>query len=257
MGALHEGHASLIRTAKLAKHPVLVTIFVNPTQFGPSEDFSRYPRTLEVDLGLAETAGADAVFVPSIGDIYPDGIDIAKRQATELALPPTANQPKLEDAGRPTHFGGVCQVVARLFDLCRPSLAHFGEKDFQQLRVITQLVELNSDRWQALKIVPCKTVREPDGLAMSSRNRYLNVTQRQDALGLWRALQVARECENLSNAEVMMRATLEQHGLDPEYAVVRSSKTLCAIDATTNSARILVAAKLGEIRLIDNAPFGN
>ncbi|MDA0214342.1 MAG: pantoate--beta-alanine ligase, partial [Planctomycetota bacterium] len=150
MGALHEGHASLIRAGAASDRPVLVTLFVNPTQFAPNEDFAKYPRTLDADLKIAEAAGASAVFVPSIEAIYPGGLANAASLAAQFSLPPIATAPRLEDAVRPTHFGGVCLVVSRLFDLCQPSLAYFGEKDFQQLRVITQMVEENSNRWKSL-----------------------------------------------------------------------------------------------------------
>ncbi len=256
MGALHEGHASLIRAGAASGRPVLVTIFVNPTQFGPNEDYARYPRTLEADLKIAESAGAAAVFVPSIEAIYPNGIETAAAQAARFPLPPIATTPRLEDAIRPTHFGGVCQVVSRLFDLCEPSIAFFGEKDFQQLQVITQMVEQDSARWKSLKIIPCPTVREPDGLAMSSRNRYLDAAQRSSALGIWQALQSAMNCSTAAEGETLMRQILDQHGLETQYAVIRSPKTLGKLEPDGKSARALIAVKLGSIRLIDNAEIG-
>ncbi|MDA1262652.1 MAG: pantoate--beta-alanine ligase [Planctomycetota bacterium] len=256
MGALHEGHASLIRAGAASDRPVLVTLFVNPTQFAPNEDFAKYPRTLDADLKIAEAAGASAVFVPSIEAIYPGGLANAASLAAQFSLPPIATAPRLEDAVRPTHFGGVCLVVSRLFDLCQPSLAYFGEKDFQQLRVITQMVEENSNRWKSLKIIPCATIREPDGLAMSSRNRYLDPSQRIAALGISRALQSVAHCSNVANGEALMRKILDQHGLETQYAVIRSEKTLCAPESGVKSARALIAAKLGAIRLIDNAIVG-
>ena len=256
MGALHEGHASLIRAGAASGRPVLVTIFVNPTQFGPNDDFARYPRTLDADLKIAEAAGASAVFIPTVESIYPSGLANAATLAAQFSLPAVATTPLLEDAIRPTHFGGVCLVVSRLFDLCEPSLAFFGEKDFQQLRVITQMVEENSSRWKSLKIIPCATIREPDGLAMSSRNRYLDPSQRTAALGISRALQSAANCSSVAAGEKSMRETLDQYGLETQYAVIRSAKTLCAAESGAKFARALIAAKLGAIRLIDNASVG-
>ena len=256
MGALHEGHASLIRAGAASGRPVLVTIFVNPTQFGPNEDFARYPRTLDPDLKIAEAAGASAVFIPSVESIYPSGLANAATLAAQFSLPAIATTPLLEDAIRPTHFGGVCLVVSRLFDLCEPSLAFFGEKDFQQLRVITQIVSENFSRWNSLQIIPCATIREPDGLAMSSRNRYLDPSQRTAALGISRALQSAANCSSVAAGEKSMRETLDRYGLETQYAVIRSEKTLCAAEAGAKSARALIAAKLGAIRLIDNASVG-
>ena len=256
MGALHEGHASLIRAGAASGRPVLVTIFVNPTQFGPNEDFARYPRTLDTDLKIAEAAGASAVFIPSVESIYPSGLANAATLAAQFSLPAIATTPLLEDASRPTHFGGVCLVVSRLFDLCEPSLAFFGEKDFQQLRVITQMVEENFARWKSLKIIPCVTIREPDGLAMSSRNRYLDPSQRTAALGISRALQSAANCSSVAAGEKSMRETLDRYGLETQYAVIRSEETLCAAEPGAKFGRALIAANLGEIRLIDNASVG-
>jgi pantoate--beta-alanine ligase len=252
MGALHEGHASLIRRAAASGLPAVATIFVNPTQFGPREDFSKYPRTLEADLRIAQAAGAVAVFVPSAEAIYPDGLESARGAAHAWPLPPAATQPRLEDAMRPGHFGGVCQVVARLFDLCRPAEAHFGEKDFQQLRVIMQMVERSEGRWGGLRVVPGPTVRERDGLAMSSRNRYLSSERRDTALGVYRALQMAMSAQRPSTAESLMRETLEQHGFEIDYAVVRDARTLMPVSGLETPCRALIAARLPEVRLIDN-----
>ena len=254
MGALHEGHASLIRrAATLADgRPTVATIFVNPTQFGPREDFSKYPRTLEADMRLAEAAGADAVFVPDVATIYPRGLAVARREADAWPLPAVAVEPRLEDAARPGHFGGVCQVVARLFDLCKPATAHFGQKDFQQLRVITEMVRGSDGRWGPLRIEAERTVREPDGLAMSSRNRYLAPDRREVALGVYRALQMAMSAQRPATAEALMRETLEQHGFEVDYAVVRDAHTLRPVTGLETPCRALVAARLPEVRLIDN-----
>jgi pantoate--beta-alanine ligase len=252
MGALHEGHASLIRRAAASGLPAVATIFVNPTQFGPREDFSKYPRTLQADLQLAEAAGAAAVFVPEASTIYPDGLDAARRASDAWPLPPAATEPRLEDASRPGHFGGVCQVVARLFDLCRPTLACFGEKDFQQLRVIEQMVERSGGRWGDLRVERCPTVRERDGLAMSSRNRYLTADRRDVALGVYRALQMAMSAQRPSTAEAIMCDTLLDHGFEIDYAVVRDASTLRPVSGLETPCRALIAARLPEVRLIDN-----
>ena len=252
MGALHDGHGSLIRRAKAHGRPVVATVFVNPTQFGPAEDFARYPRTLDHDVALAERCGADAVFAPDAALVYPDGLDAARREADAWPLPAVAREPRLEDASRPGHFGGVCQVVARLFDLARPAVAVFGEKDWQQLRVIAAMADASADRWGALRIEPGPTVREPDGLAMSSRNRYLRPEQRAQALGLVRALQMAASAQRPATAETLMRSTLEAHGLEVDYAVVRDAATLLPVHGFERPTRGLIAARLDTVRLIDN-----
>ncbi len=257
MGALHEGHGSLIRLAAATGAPTVVSIFVNPTQFGPGEDFDRYPRTLEADLDLASACGATACWIPSVEDLYPRGVDSARAEALEMALPQVATCPGLEDRCRPGHFAGVAQVVARLFDLARPGSAIFGEKDYQQLRVIESMVESDrsgENRWPNLRILRGPTVREPDGLAMSSRNRYLSEAERPQALGLSKALQVAHAAQRPATAEQLMRETLESHGLAIEYAAVRDADGLQPIEDFRRPARLLIAARLGSVRLIDNAP---
>jgi len=226
MGALHDGHGALIRRMCDRGLPVVATIFVNPTQFAPREDFAKYPRTIARDVELAEACGADAVFAPTAETVYPLGLDAARAEAAAWLLPTVASQPGLEDASRPNHFGGVCQVVARLFDLTRPALAVFGEKDFQQLRVLTDMVGASRGRWGSLLVEAAPTVREHDGLAMSSRNRYLRPEQRDQALGLVRALHAAATETDPHSAETMMRSTLEAHGLTVDYAVVRHAATL-------------------------------
>jgi len=252
MGALHEGHGSLIRQVRGRGMPVVATVFVNPTQFGPREDFGKYPRTLEHDVALAERCGADVVFAPAAEVVYPDGLEAAQQHAASWPLPAVAREPGLEDACRPGHFNGVCQVVARLFDLTRPALAVFGEKDFQQLRVLTQMVTESGGRWGALRVEPGATVREPDGLAMSSRNRYLRPEQRDQALGLVRALQMAASAQHPHTAERLMQETLADHGLAIDYAVVRDATTLLPVSSFERPTRALIAARLDTVRLIDN-----
>jgi pantoate--beta-alanine ligase len=253
MGALHAGHLALLRRAGPLARPLIVSIFVNPTQFGPGEDWERYPRTLESDLAAAAGAGAEVAFAPDVDTMYPPGGGVPVP-----ALPAVATEPKLEDAERPTHFAGVCQVVARLFDLVRPSVAVFGEKDYQQLLVITDLVRREGDRWGGLRIVGHPTVREADGLALSSRNRYLAPGERERALGLSRALQAAMAAgRDPASAEQAMQAVLAEHALEVDYAVVRDARTLMPITTWDGPARALIAARLGAVRLIDNAAIGD
>ena len=253
MGALHAGHGSLVERARADGRPVVVSIFVNPTQFGPREDYARYPRTLDADCALLEPLGAAAVFVPSVEAIYPRGLEAARQEASAITLPEVATRPGLEDACRPTHFGGLALVVGRLFDLVRPARAFFGEKDYQQLRLIEDLVAADRGRFGALEIVPCPTIREGNGLAMSSRNRYLAPEHRDAALALSRALQIAHSAQRVSTAERLMRDTLDGHGLETEYAVVRDARTLLPVTGFERPTRALIAARLGSTRLIDNA----
>jgi pantoate--beta-alanine ligase len=232
-----------------------VTIFVNPTQFGAGEDYDRYPRTFDADGALAEASGAHAVFAPAPEEIYPRGIETARTEAALINLPGVARTPGLEDSCRPGHFGGVCQVVARLFELTRPRAACFGEKDFQQLRLIEELAArpaIAPGCPSGIEIVRGTTVREHDGLAMSSRNRYLAPEQRDQALGLYRALQSCMAAQRIATAELLMRGTLEEHGLEVEYATVRRASDLMPATDFHEPTRALIAARLGSVRLIDN-----
>ena len=243
MGALHAGHLSLIETIRARTDDVVVTLFVNPAQFNDPGDLARYPRTLDADLAAAETAGATTVFAPAVDTIYPS--DSAVWQPP---LPTVARTPGLEDAHRPGHFEGVCKVVARLFDLIRPASAIFGEKDWQQMRVLESMVSDHADRWPGLEMLRGATIRESGGLAMSSRNTLLSPDQRDRALGLFRALDVADE------GEAAMRRVLDEHGLETEYAVIRDAKTLEPCEPGTHQpTRALIAARLDAVRLIDNA----
>lgn len=254
MGALHEGHAALVRQgAALARERgygagCVVTIFVNPSQFNEQADFARYPRTLEADVDLCAAAGARAVFAPSVEDVYPGGV-----RPYAGVLPPVATRPLLEDAFRPGHFAGVCQVVSRLFQLTRPAAAIFGEKDWQQLQVIRAMTRVMG---LGVEIVPGETVREADGLAMSSRNRFLKAGERDAALALSRALAAAREAETAAEAEAAMARVLEKSGARREYAVVRDADTLEPTPGGTRrgsaALRAIIAARVGDVRLIDN-----
>jgi len=253
MGALHAGHGSLVTRAAQDGRPVVVSIFVNPTQFGPNEDYARYPRTLDADCALLEPLGAAAVFVPSVDAIYPNGLAAARAESDALSLPEVATRPGLEDACRPGHFGGVALVVGRLFDLVKPGAAYFGEKDYQQLRLVQDMVSADRTRFGGLRIVPCPTIRERDGLAMSSRNRYLSSDERTAAIALARAMQVAHSAQRVETAERLMRETLDSFGLSTEYAVVRDALTLMPVAGFERPTRALIAARLGSTRLIDNA----
>lgn len=250
MGALHEGHFALIRRAAELRRPVMVSIFVNPTQFGPGEDFERYPRKLEEDLASAEAAGATVAFTPDVAMMYPPGEEIPVPP-----LPAVATKPGLEDRWRPGHLEGVAQVVARLFDLTRPSAAVFGEKDYQQLLLVKHMVAGESARWPRLEIIGHPTVREEDGIALSSRNAYLTLEQRPRAKGLHRALQSAASAQQPATAERLMMETLAAHDLEAQYAVVRDAETLMTAGSFERPTRGLIAAKLGDVRLIDNLPL--
>lgn len=245
MGALHEGHLQLIRQAKRTNQIVLVSIFVNPLQFGPNEDLDAYPRTLDADLELLRTEGVELVFAPSVSDMYPDG-------------PRTTVQPgplgaELDGNSRPTHFAGMLTVVAKLLQITHATEAYFGEKDYQQLTLIRQLVrDLNFD----VKIVAYPTVREPDGLALSSRNRYLDASERESALALSAALAAGRHAAGLGPEAVVAaaRGVLDTvDGIELDYLELRDANLGPA--PTAGNARLLVAARVGQTRLIDNAPL--
>ena len=247
MGALHSGHLSLVRLAKRRARRVVVSIFVNPTQFAPHEDFATYPRTVARDLALLAEAGVDLVWMPSAAVMYPEGF------ATRISPqgPATAG---LEDTFRPHFFGGVATVVAKLLIQCQPDIAVFGEKDYQQLRVVTQLAR---DLDLAVRIVGAPTLRERDGLAMSSRNAYLSAEERAVAPTLHRVL---RQCASEIKAGRAIGATLAEGrrvitrtGFALDYLEARHAKTLAPSRSRNDGPmRVLVAAKIGRTRLIDN-----
>lgn len=254
MGALHEGHLSLIRRAREEADahaeplPVVVTIFVNPTQFGPGEDFARYPRTFEADCAKSERSGADVVFAPEVGEVYPSGPD--SPIDPPIIIPEVARKPGLEEKSRPQFFTGVCRVVHRLFEMVQPSAAVFGEKDYQQLLTIRAMVR---DMALPIAIHSEPTMREEDGLALSSRNVYLGPAQRKRALGLSKALRAAAKESTVAAAESAMRSILLANQVEIDYAVLRDSHTLMPIESMALPARALVAGKVGPVRLIDNA----
>lgn len=246
MGALHPGHFSLVEAARAECDVVVVTIFVNPTQFGPHEDLARYPRTMEQDLQGLGRLGVELVFAPDVETMYPAG-------ATTWIEPPRVAA-DLEGACRPGHFRGVATIVLKLFQVLAADVAFFGEKDFQQCLVIRHMVR---DLLVPITLRFCPTVREADGLALSSRNRYLDAAQREQALGLSRALAAAKAAAanacDVSTIEREMASVLEAHRMDAiEYATVRDAETLEPLAELDRAAVALIAARVGATRLIDN-----
>jgi pantoate--beta-alanine ligase len=252
MGALHEGHLRLVEHCRERAGFTVVSIFVNPTQFGPSEDFERYPRTLDDDICKCRDAGVDLVFTPTRADVYPHG----ESASTFVEVPGLSHI--LEGAIRPSHFRGVTTVVAALFHMIRPDLAVFGQKDYQQQLLIRRMVQ---DLHMAVEIVTAPTVREPDGLAMSSRNRYLDPEQRRGATVLYRALEEARALvaageRDADRVRQVLQSAVESEGTARlEYAVAADAETLAELDdiAPGRPAVALLAARFGTTRLIDNA----
>ena len=246
MGALHEGHLSLLRRARAESGFVVMSLFVNPTQFGPSEDLAAYPRDEAKDAAAAESAGADVVFAPPVDEIYPHGF------ATSIHVSGVAEV--LDGAARPGHFDGVATVVTKLLHIVAPDAAYFGQKDAQQVLVVRRLVR---DLDLPVRIVACPIVREPDGLAMSSRNVYLDPAARRQASALNRALETADAAlkGGLTDAPGILaaaRAVLAEAGIEPEYLELRSPDDLHELDAVPDAALLLVAARVGAARLIDN-----
>ena len=247
MGALHEGHVSLIRLARRRATKVIVSIFVNPTQFAPTEDFKSYPRTWKADVAKLAAESVDIAWNPDVGTMYPNGF------ATRI-LPGGPAAAGLEDRFRPAFFVGVATVVGKLFSQCRPDFAIFGEKDFQQLRVVTRMA---ADLDLGVKVIGAKTVREPDGLAMSSRNIHLSPHERAPATVLFSAMQdSAKRLRNGEPIDQAMDTGAEQiaaAGLELDYFEVRHAETLAPVTSINDlPVRILVAATIGATRLIDN-----
>ena len=247
MGALHAGHMSLVDIARQQARRCVVTIFVNPTQFAPAEDLSKYPRTLAADIEKVRSAGADAVFAPAADEMYPPGFC----SSISLAGPAGSG---LEDAFRPTHFSGVATVVAKLLIQSAPEFAVFGEKDFQQLCVVRQMVR---DLDLPVDIIGAPTLRESDGLAMSSRNVFLTPADRQAAPALQQALQAAARiilAGGVMDAALRQaRTSIEAAGFKLDYLELRDAATLAPVmSAPANPCRLLAAARIGAVRLIDN-----
>ncbi len=247
MGALHEGHLSLMMLARAHAPKVAASIFVNPTQFGPREDYTKYPRPIEADLEKCRQADVDLVFLPEADQMYTPGM-------AEVVVDLPQLSSVLEGKHRPGHFRGVCQVVAKLFNIIQPDVAVFGQKDFQQFRILSAMVEALN---YPIEIVPGPTVREPDGLAMSSRNQYLSPTDREKALAISRGLFAAqaefkkgvRQTNRLITT--IQHILLEQH-LSIDYIAAVDPITLKHVDAATGPVVLAVAARVGTTRLIDN-----
>lgn len=251
MGYLHEGHISLVRKAKGLSDSVVVSIFVNPTQFGPGEDYERYPRNEERDRALLEAAGADFLFIPEVIDMYPSGY--------ETFVEVTGVSKGLCGDFRPWHFKGVTTIVAKLFNMVKPHLAVFGEKDYQQLLVIKRMVEnLNFD----IEIIPGVTVREEDGIAMSSRNAYLSASERKKANILNQSLKKGIHLFESGERKVsaILKAVRENiesvEGIKVQYVEIRDAETLEKIEEIRRPAVIALAAIVGPVRLIDNMVIG-
>lgn len=248
MGNLHPGHVSLIELAREHAERVVVSIFVNPTQFVDGEDFDNYPRTMERDTRRAKLAGADLIFAPSVETMYPYGLD----GATSITVPVISDE--FCGSFRPGHFDGVSSVVSRLFSLVQPDVAVFGQKDFQQQLVIRRLVR---DLNLPIRIVTAETVREDDGLAMSSRNQYLDDKERKIAPQLYKALQdVGKQLQagqrDFPELEEKALEQLRQAGFEPDYVGIRRAEDLSVPDRDCDELVVLAAAALGDARLIDN-----
>ena len=252
MGALHRGHVALVEECRRLADFTAVSIFVNPAQFGPGEDYDRYPRVLEDDLRACEAAGVDLVFKPSAAEMYPRGVP----DATFVEVPGLSHV--FEGEVRPTHFRGVATVVLGLFEIVRPDVAVFGQKDYQQQALIRRMV---ADLHVPVEVVVHPTVREADGLAMSSRNAYLDPDQRRGSTALWSGLQAAREAVAAGEADAdrvrqILRAPIESEGAAAlDYAEVVDADSLQKLDRIEpgRPAVALVAARFGKTRLIDNA----
>jgi len=252
MGFLHEGHLALVKQARVDNSAVIVSIYVNPAQFGPREDFASYPRDLDRDLELLRREGTDIVFVPSDAEMYPPDfsswIDVEK--ITE----------RLEGASRPTHFRGVATVVGKLFNIVQPSRAYFGQKDAQQVAVIKRMV---TDLNMGPEIVVVPTVRESDGLAMSSRNVYLSPEQRQAATVLFKALTLGRELRQRGEQDAreirrQMTSLIEREPLAQiDYVSIADAETLEELDLIDRRALASLAVRIGKTRLIDNMPLAS
>lgn len=257
MGALHAGHLSLMQLARQHAQHVAASIFVNPTQFGPREDFTKYPRPIDDDLDKCRAAGVDLVFNPSPEEIYRPGLAKITLDLPELTS-------VLEGKHRPGHFNGVCQVVAKLFNIVQPQYAVFGQKDFQQLRIIWSMVEALDF---PIEIIPGPTMREHDGLAMSSRNQYLSADERQRALSIPRALKLAGEqvAQGIRQTN-RLTATMQNTLLDPgelgrvpmsiDYVAAVDPVTLKPVDLVQGHTVLAIAARVGTTRLIDNLIVG-
>ena len=253
MGSFHAGHLSLVRRAREACDVVVVSLFVNPTQFGPTEDLATYPRDESRDRELAEAEGVDLLFAPPLEEVYPDGFD------TTVTVGGLTSVLEGASARRgPGHFAGVATVVTKLFNMVGADVAYFGQKDAQQALVIRKLVR---DLDVPIRIEVLPIVRDPDGLALSSRNAYLDADERERALALSRALRAAEEAVagGTTEADAVLaaaRAKLDEAGVEPEYLELRSTHDLSEVERVNGSTLLAVAARVGRARLIDNAILG-
>ena len=249
MGALHAGHAALVERARRENERVVVSIFVNPTQFGPGEDYLAYPRRESADLALLGGLDADAAFLPDVSEVYPPG------DATRVVPGPVAA--RLEGERRPGHFTGVATVVTKLFLMTTPDRAYFGQKDFQQLRVLQTVAH---DLRSPVRIVACPTVREPDGLALSSRNAYLTPDERRRATALSRGLFAAASAHEAGERDAQrLRGTVTQIAAEAgalDYVSVADPETLTELEGAADRAVISLACRVGKARLIDNVLVG-
>ncbi len=251
MGFLHEGHASLLREGRRCGDVLVLSIFVNPIQFGPAEDLDRYPRNLEGDCAIARECGVDIVFTPTAPEMYPAGFQTSIR-VRDLALP-------LCGASRPGHFDGVATVVTKLFNICQPDLALFGAKDFQQLAIIRRMT---ADLSQPVEIVGMPIVREADGLAMSSRNAYLSPEERRSALCLSRSIALVREryAAGERDAASLLAAARGLITAEPaaviDYLELRDAGTLETVETVSATTLMALAVRIGTTRLIDNTVLG-
>ena len=248
MGNLHDGHLDLVKQAKTLADKVVVSIFVNPMQFGANEDLDAYPRTLDADRSKLEALGVDALFFPAVDDVYPRGLS----EQTFVEVPGISDL--LCGASRPGHFRGVATIVCKLFNMVQPDVACFGEKDFQQLQVIRTMVE---DLSMPINIVGVPTRRQEDGLAMSSRNGYLSAEQRATATRIYAAMEQMREAicarqDSYADIERKASQSLMSAGLKPEYVTIRNAKNLQPAEPGDQQLVILMAAFMGTTRLIDN-----
>lgn len=250
MGFFHEGHLSLMRRAREDNRTVVVSLFVNPAQFGPTEDLEAYPRDEARDLELAEAEGVDYVFAPSVDEVYPDGFSTTV-EVGGLTEP-------MDGAARPGHFKGVTTVVTKLFNMVGPDVAYFGQKDAQQALVLDKMArDLNFP----VRVEVCPTIRETDGLALSSRNAYLDDEERERAVAISRALQAAERVVELGERDAAAvlaaaRHELDEAGIEPEYLELRSATDLTPAERVNGSTLLAVAARVGRARLIDNTILG-
>jgi len=246
MGAFHAGHISLMERAREATDVVVVSLFVNPTQFGAGEDLAAYPRDEQRDAAIAEQAGVDVLFAPPPAEVYPEGFQTTVRVG-QLAEP-------LEGAQRPGHFDGVATIVTKLLNIVQPDAAFFGQKDAQQALIVRRVVR---DLDIPVRIEVCPTVREPDGLALSSRNAYLEPAERERALALRRALDAAEQAvaageRDSAAVAAAARAAMNPFGVEPEYLALVAADTLAPVDRIDGEVLVALAARVGRARLIDN-----